>query len=118
MIIHCMTEELWNKRKDEKEWGDEEIEVEGFIHCSTVEYFWRVAESHFNNLIRPLVLLCIDESKLKSEVRYEDGDNCGRYYPHIYGLVNNDAVIKVLPFLKDKDGNYIKNAEFKDIDNK
>ena len=51
-------------------------------------------------------------------MRYEDGDNCGRYYPHIYGLVNNDAVIKVLPFLKDKDGNYIKNAEFKDIDNK
>ena len=48
------------------------------------------------------MLVCIDEDKLKSEVRYEDGDNCGREYPHVYGLINNDAVIKVLPFLKQQ----------------
>ena len=38
------------------------------------------------------------------ELRYEDGDNCGREYPHVYGLINNNAVITVLPYLRDKDG--------------
>ena len=105
MIIHCMLECTWNERKNNKEWGHEEIAQEGFIHCSTIEYFWRVAPN-FKPITQAMVLLCIDESKLKSEVRYEDGDNCGRYYPLVYGLINNDAVIKVLPFLKDEEGNY------------
>ena len=24
-------------------WGKRNIDAEGFIHCSTIEYFWRVA---------------------------------------------------------------------------
>ena len=62
------------------------------------------------------VIVCIDEEKLESEVRYEDGDNCGRAYPHIYGLVNNSAVVDVLPFLRDASGKYVKNPEFLDVD--
>ena len=58
-----------------------------------------------------LVLVCIDEKKLTSEVRFEDGDNCGRYYSHVYGLINNSAVMQVLPFQKDILGNYMKNKE-------
>ena len=65
-----------------------------------------------------LVLVCIDEEKLISEVRFEDGENCGRKYPHVYGLINNDAVIMVLPFLKNEDGTYRKNPEFDDIEEK
>lgn len=65
-----------------------------------------------------MVLLCIDEGKLNAEVRYEDSDHCGRAYPHIYGLVNNDAVMQVLPFLKNEDGTWIKNAEFSSIQDK
>lgn len=29
-----------------------------------------------------------------------------------------DSVVQVLPFLRDRDGNYIKNPEFKNIDKK
>ena len=65
-----------------------------------------------------MVLLCIDEDKLNAEVRYEDSDNCGRAYTHIYGLVNNDAVMKVLPFLRNEDGTWMKNPEFADIPDK
>ena len=49
------------------------------------------------------------------QVKYEDGDNCGREYPHVYGMINNDAVIAVLPFIKDKDGIWQKNPEFGEI---
>ena len=102
------------ERKDKECWGKRNIDADGFIHCSTVEYFWRVAPI-FNDIKEELVLVCIDESKLKSEVKYEDGDNRGRAYPHVYGLINNDAVIEVLPFLRNEDGTYKKNPEFADI---
>lgn len=117
MIIHCMLKSKWDERKDKKEWGDEELKQEGFIHCSTIEYFWRVAPN-FLDVEEPMVILCIDEKKLISEVRYEDGDNCGRFYPHIYGTVNNEAVIKVLPFLKAIDGKLQKNPEFLNTEDK
>ena len=54
----------------------------------------------------------------RQEVRYEDGDNCGREYPHVYGRINNDAVMTVLPFIKDKDGVWHKNPEFSNIQDK
>ena len=114
MILHCMRKSMWEQRKQKTSWGKCDIEAEGFIHCSTIEYFWRVAPNFFD-VPDDLVLVCIDESKLTSEVRYEDGDNCGREYPHVYGVVNNDAVVMVLPFLKNEDGSYKKNPEFGDI---
>lgn len=115
MIIHCMRKSTWEERKNKPFWGKRNMELDGFIHCSTVEYFWRVAPN-FKEVNEELVLVCIDESKLTSEVKYEDGDNCGRAYPHVYGLVNNDAVIDVLPFLRDEKGDYIKNSEFSEYE--
>ena len=117
MILHCMKKSTWQERKERECWGKRNIETDGYIHCSTVEYFWRVAPN-FNHVKEELVLVCIDESRLKSEVRYEDTDNCGRAYPHVYGLINNDAVITVLPFLRNDDGTYKKNPEFYNIQEK
>ena len=117
MILHCMKKALWDARKDKPFWGEREIEADGFIHCSTLEYFWRVAPN-FSEIKEELVLLCIDESRLTAEVRYEDGDGCGRAYPHIYGPVDRDAVVAVLPYLKNADGRYRKNPEFFDIEDR
>lgn len=117
MILHCMKRETWEEIKDKKYFGEESIELEGFIHCSPVEYMWRVTPN-FKNLTDELVILCIDTNKLESEVRWEDGDNCGRNYPHVYGLINLDAVILVLPYLKDKNGNWVKNDELKNVPDK
>ena len=117
MILHCMKKTNWETRKNKEYWGKRNIDAEGFIHCSTIEYFWRVAPN-FADVEEELVLICIDENKLEAELRYEDGDNCGREYPHVYGMINNDAVMTVLPFIKDKDGVWQKNPEFSDIQDK
>lgn len=117
MILHCMKKSTWEDRKKKKYWGNRNIQEEGFIHCSTPELFWRVAPN-FVDIDEELVLVCIDEKKLTSEVRFEDGDNCGRYYPHVYGLIHNEAVIQVLPFQKDELGNYIKNRELSEYEDK
>ena len=115
MIIHCMHEKLWNKVKNKESFGKKDVRKFGFIHCSTVEYFWRVAPN-FKGVKEPLVLICIDENKLLSEVKYEDSDGTGRYNLHVYGEINTDSVVAVLPFNKDINGNYIKNSEFDGIE--
>ncbi|MGN0802868.1 MAG: DUF952 domain-containing protein [Candidatus Faecivicinus sp.] len=114
MILHCMKKAAWEERRNKECWGKRNLEADGFVHCSSVEYFWRVAPN-FADVQEEMVLVCIDENKLNAEVRYEDGENCGRKYPHVYGLINNDAVVDVLPFLKYGDGTYKKNPQFADI---
>ena len=114
MILHCMKKATWEGLKDERRFGEKSIEAEGFVHCSPVEYMWRVAPN-FKDITDELVLLCIDTDRLEAEVRWEDGDNCGRRYPHVYGLINLDAVTAVLPYLRDENGVWIKNDELKSI---
>ena len=43
MILHCMKKSIWEERKNKEYWGQRNIDAEGFLHCSTIEYFWRIA---------------------------------------------------------------------------
>lgn len=117
MILHCMRKEKWIEVKDKEYFGEDSMKSGGFIHCSPVEYMWRVAPN-FNDVQEELVLLCIEPAKLRSEVRWEDDGNYGRAYPHVYGLINLDAVTSVLPYLKNEHGAWIKNNELESIEDK
>lgn len=116
IILHCMKKADWEKAKHQPFFGQENVAREGFVHCSPVNYFWRVAPL-FQNETEELVLLLLDTEKLTSPVKWEDGDNAGRFYPHVYGPVNTDAVTMVLPFLRDDQGSFVKNPELSDIPN-
>jgi uncharacterized protein (DUF952 family) len=50
------------------------------------------------------VLLSIDSSKVKPEIRYESVGE--RFYTHIYGPLNLDALIKVQKFRPKVDGTF------------
>lgn len=112
IILHCMKKDLWDKRKDKDQWGHIDLERFGFIHCSTIENFDRVTPN-WKDLDDELVTLCIDTEKLQAPVRYEDLDGSGEKYPHIYGLVNREAVVRVLPYERDSQGSWIRNEELK-----
>jgi uncharacterized protein (DUF952 family) len=111
IILNCMKKTKWEQVKNKTSFGEEDIKTEGFIHCSIFEYWWRVYPI-FRSEKEELVLLCIDTEKLVSEVKWEDGDNSGMEYPHVYGVINVDAVVKVLPCNKDENGDFIKTPEF------
>jgi uncharacterized protein (DUF952 family) len=51
-----------------------------------------------------LVLLCIDAGRVESEIRYDGTE--GEKYPHIYGPLNVDAVVKALDFRPRNDGKF------------
>ena len=49
-----------------------------------------------------LVLVTIDSDALSAPVVYEDCYETGRRFPHIYGLIDANAVVSVEPFLPDE----------------
>jgi uncharacterized protein (DUF952 family) len=53
-----------------------------------------------------LVLLCIDPSLLTPTLRWEPGSHDGFAgdFPHVYGSINLDAVVEVVPWKRGDDG--------------
>ncbi len=96
MILHITTKKNWEEAKVKGEYRGDTLDSQGFIHCSTPEQIDEVAQYLFKGKIG-LVLIEIDETKVKCEIKYEDAGN-GKLYPHIYGPLNTDAVGHVEDF--------------------
>ena len=94
MIYHITHKEAWNEAKKKGFYSIESLEKAGFIHCSSKSQVVPVANRLFKEQ-KNLVLLCIDENKLKSKVIFEDLHGHGTF-PHIYGQINLGAVIDVI----------------------
>jgi len=103
IILHITKREQWEEAKLKKTYYGNTLESQGFIHCSTPKQVIRVANAVFHAR-KELVCLCIETAKVRSEIRYEGTG--GELYPHIYGPLNADAVIKVLNFEPRKDGSF------------
>src|SRR5262245_19897471 len=63
---------------------------QGFIHASTAEQVAIVAPFYVDE--RDLVLLVINEDKVKPPIRHDPVPGQDLPYPHIYGPLNVDAV--------------------------
>jgi uncharacterized protein (DUF952 family) len=84
--------------------------AEGFIHCSTVEQTIPTANLFYRGQ-QDLMLLLIDETKLVAPLRYEapvnvDDVRAAQTFPHIYGPLNLDAVIRAEAFPCSADGSF------------
>jgi uncharacterized protein (DUF952 family) len=102
MIIHITTLKEWENAQLSGEYSAPSLDSEGFIHCSTLKQTIDTANSFFKGQ-HGLVLLCIDESKLISEYKYESPTGGGKHssgvenlFPHVYGPINLSSVVKVL----------------------
>lgn len=110
LILHCIKKDLYEKMQGRTWLGQELLEKNPFIHCSSIEYFWRVSP-HFDYEKEALLLLVIETEFLDAPVKWEDLEGCGRTYPHIYGPIKAEAVRQVLPYLRKEDGTWQKNPE-------
>lgn len=70
------------------------LEEVGFIHCSFHEQVRKIADLVYGGRT-DVLLLEIDPSRLAAEVRVDEVD--GGAFPHIYGSLNRDAVVKITP---------------------
>ncbi len=103
LILHITKREAWQAAKTAGVYRGDTLESDGFIHCSTPLQVVRVANALFGG-VRDLVRLCIEPDRVQAEVRYEEVG--GERYPHIYGPLNLDAVVKVLNFEPDEEGRF------------
>ena len=75
----------------------------GFIHCSLPEQVQGVADQAYGGR-RRVVLLTIDRSRLRDEVRMENLEGGDELFPHLYGELPLDAVVQVDPVPVGDDG--------------
>ncbi|HTY75373.1 MAG TPA: DUF952 domain-containing protein [Candidatus Nanoarchaeia archaeon] len=113
VIFHIAKRERWERAMLEGVYRGDTLDSEGFIHCSTIQQIVKVANALFLAQ-KKLVLLCIATNKVQSEIRYE-GTRSEELYPHIYGPLDLDAVIKVADFEPAKNGKFVLPKEITDM---
>ncbi|MBX2896023.1 MAG: DUF952 domain-containing protein [Cyclobacteriaceae bacterium] len=93
MIYHIITEVAWNEQQAADSIYVPSLQTEGFIHCCTQEQVAGVLIRYFKDQTG-LLILTIDEQKLKSELKFEKSTN-DELFPHVYGPINKSAILNV-----------------------
>ena len=105
IILHIATRQAWAQAQTNGSYRPEMFSVEGFIHCSTPAQVVQVADRHFRGQTG-LLLLTIETDRVSAEIRYENLIGGAELFPHIYGELNLDAVVRVSDFEPAADGNF------------
>ena len=112
MIFHIVPRPDWDSALARGLYEPSSLDAEGFMHCSTIAQLTNTAARHYRGK-SGLVVLCIDESRLTSPLKYEppapalnEKQNPDALFPHIYGPLNLDAVARVLDFPPSRDGTF------------
>jgi uncharacterized protein (DUF952 family) len=108
-ILHIALVEEWNAARKAGSYrisslGKSLDDGATFIHASRPEQVAMVANFAYDDVTEPLCLLVIDTERLVSALCDEDLDGTGMSFPHIYGPLNLDAVVDVLPYERGTDG--------------
>lgn len=94
-LFHLLSRVDWHQAVVANEYRPPGLEKEGFIHFSAAHQITRVKETLYRD--QPdLLLLVIDETRLKSPLRWEPVGPENERFPHLYGPLNLDAVVKVI----------------------
>jgi uncharacterized protein (DUF952 family) len=96
MIYHVTTQKNWEDALEHGAYAAPSLQLEGFIHMSMKHQVQGVLERYYQGM-NNLVLLHIDESKLKAELKYELSPSVNQEFPHLFGTLNVDAVVEVEP---------------------
>ena len=99
IIIVNVSEEYYEKIKDKESFGKELLENESFIHASTDEQFPLIIH-RLEKKGSSFMVLYIDIDKLLSNVKWEYSKSLNQDFPHIYGEINKDAVVKAVKLSK------------------
>jgi uncharacterized protein (DUF952 family) len=104
-ILHITLADRWTKAKNLGSYRSDTLATEGFIHCSTLAQVVGSANRFFTGL-QDVMILVIDRDRVTSEIR-DEGIDPTNLFPHIYGELNIDAVIKAVDLETDIDGLFV-----------
>jgi uncharacterized protein (DUF952 family) len=105
-ILHLTSRAAWEAADRAGVYRADSLAGQGFIHCSTAAQVLRVANKFYPGQ-HGLVLLVLDPARLTSAVRWEPGsDKPDELFPHIYGPINPQAVLRVVDFEPEAGGRF------------
>jgi uncharacterized protein (DUF952 family) len=94
MIYHVTEKESWALAQANGAFTAPSLFTEGFIHTSQQQQVAGVLQRYYQGKT-DLLLLHIDETKLTAELKYELAPSINENFPHVYGSINLDAVVKI-----------------------
>lgn len=104
LILHITTRSAWERARAAGAYRPASLDNEGFIHFSGRDQLVRVANARFSGAT-DLVLLCVIAGRLTAPLTYEAGEpDSEEEFPHLYGPLNLDAVVEVVPFPEHESG--------------
>ncbi len=93
LIFHLTYKDAWEAARPTGEYAASSLAEEGFIQCSKdVPQLLKVAARLYPGETG-LMVLDVDLDKLTSPLKHEPSRS-GEIYPHIYGMLNADAVVR------------------------
>jgi uncharacterized protein (DUF952 family) len=105
ITYHLVAAEYYRDADRSQPYIPEAFQADGFIHCTDgVLGLAAVANRYYKDDRRMYVALVIDTSKVAASIVYEDAE---RLYPHIYGALNRDAIVDIVPLLRTNDGSFL-----------
>ncbi len=102
-IFHIAEQSAWDLAQSTGSYRVPSLDSEGFIHLSTRIQYSITANRYYRGRT-DLVLLEVDETALV-DLRYEVSTN-NELFPHLYGPLPVEAVIRVHMFAPDKNGDF------------
>ena len=93
MIYHITTQEEIDNAAVTGTFSAPSLKTEGFIHTCEKEQIQRVIDRYYSGRTG-LFLLHIDETKLTALLKYELAPSVNEMFPHIFGTINMDAVVR------------------------
>lgn len=106
IIYHLCPVEYYAATSDQSDYLPADYAREGFIHCTRgAEQVVVVANRYYRADLQPFQVLIIDEAALTAQLKNEPAAD-GLLYPHIYGPLNRDAILKIVPLPRLPDGTF------------
>jgi uncharacterized protein (DUF952 family) len=78
----------------------------GFVHAAFAHQVAGVADRYYAGVTEPLVLLHLDEARLRVPWQVDPVPGSPEGFPHVYGPIDLAAVVEVTPVTRTADGTW------------
>jgi uncharacterized protein (DUF952 family) len=99
LIFKIVPRTEWEKVSDIYE-GSSHDRADGFLHFSTWAQLPETLRRYYADQ-DDLVLVAVDSSRLKSELKWEHSPSRGEDFPHLYGALRRKIIAWAKPITKD-----------------
>lgn len=105
LLFHITTKDEWKQYKKEGNYEPESFESDGFIRCFTGVQLEDAANRLFPDKDK-ILLIVIDVSIIREEIKFEKDEEIGEKFPHILGPLSINAVIDKIDIKAEDNGKF------------